>query len=462
MALLFSCTPPSEKITTSSGAKLSFSQDSILFDTIFSSLGSTTQLVTIYNPNKNAVKTDIKLGGGSSSSYTLIINGAQSINSNLEIDGGDSIFILITVLINPEDKNLPYVVHDSIVFTTNGNVQTVQLEAYGRDANFIRGPININLSNCNVVWNDPKPYVLYNTVTVAAGCTLSIPKGAKVYAHGNALLAVNGTLLVNGTKSSPVVFNGDRLEVSYATVPGQWTGILFGNQSTGNSINWAVIENATDGIEMSPRPAKTDSISGFDLVISNSIIKNMSDQALKAVGANIYAYNSLFTNCASYIISADGGGNYYFYYCTIAGYSPSLFRNNQALQIGAYCVPSDSSVLTGSVNARLINTIVWGDGTFANELVLLKEGMFNFYAMYNLVYDSTSINLTATGDKVYGPLDTLNPQFNSPYNLDFHLGSGSDAIGAGIPLSVNGVTITTDLDSVVRSTTRPSIGAYEK
>jgi len=452
LALVFSCTPPADKITTSSGAKLSFSQDSILFDTIFSELGSTTQLVTIYNPNKNAVRTDIKLGGGSASSYTLIINGTQSINSNLEIEGKDSIFILITVLINPKDSALPYLVHDSIVFTTNGNVQTVQLEAYGRDANFIKGPISI----CNAVWNDPKPYVLYNTVTVAAGCTLTIPKTAQIYAHNNATLAVNGTLLVNGTKSHPVVFTGDRLEASYATVPGQWTGILFGVQSIGNVLNWTVIENAVDGIEISPRPVKSDTVPDF--IISNSIVKNMSDQAVKAVGANVYAYNSLFTNCANYIISADGGGNYYFYYCTIAGFSPTQFRLEPSFQLSNTTVSSDSSTQSGGINARLMNTIIWGDGSYQNELILNPDGInvLNFSAYNNFLYTSTA-SIAGSGNKL-----NVDPLFKNPYALDFHLDSNSSAVGAGIPLSVNNVTITTDLDSVVRSAAKPSIGAYEK
>ena len=448
-AALFSCTPKYEKITTSSAAKLNFSQDSILFDTIFSTIGSTTQLVTVYNQNGNAVNTSIKLGGGATSSYTLIINGQKGYNTELEIQGKDSILILITVLINPEDKNLPYLVHDSIVFTTNGNVQNIQLEAYGQDANFIKGPIA-----CNAVWNDPKPYVLYNTVTVSPGCTLTIAEGAKVYAHNNALLTINGTLLVQGVKSKPVTFAGDRLEASYSAVPGQWTGILFGSQSTGNSINWAVIKNATDGLQLAPHK-NTDTIP--DLVISNSTIENMSDECIKAISANVYAYNTLFTNSASYLVSADGGGHYYFTYCTFAGFSPSLFRMQPALQFSNACVASDSSNVSGAINARLINTIVWGDGSYQNELVLNKDGVnaFNFSAFNSILYlsDSSTDNYGGTGNK-FG-----NPEFKNPYSPDFRVDSAtSPALNAGIPVT----GITTDLDSLVRSTSTPTIGAYER
>lgn len=53
---------------------------------------------------------------------------------------------------------------------------------------------------------------------------------------------------------------------------------------------------------------------------------------------------------------------------------------------------------------------------------------------------------------VYG-----DPQFVDPANGDFRLKPGSPAIGAGIPIA----DITTDADGKPRSSTRPTIGAYE-
>src|SRR6185437_2708900 len=135
-------------------------------------------------------------------------------------------------------------------------------------------------------------------------CTLTISKGTKVYGHNKALLVVNGTLIVQGVKSHPVVFAGDRLESYYNNVPGQWTGIIFGKQSASNTINWAIIKNAIDGIQIDPHTI-SDTIP--HLLISNSTIENMQDEAVKAVSANLYAYNCLLTNTASYIFSGDGG-----------------------------------------------------------------------------------------------------------------------------------------------------------
>jgi len=443
---IFSCKPKYEKITTSSSAKLSFSQDSILFDTIFSNIGSTTQLVTVYNDNSNAVKTAVKLGGGSNSSYTIYINGIQTTTTDIEIDGKDSTIILIKVLINPKDSSLPYLVHDSIVFTTNGNVQSIQLEAYGQDANFVKGTLG-----CNITWSDPKPYVLYNTVTVPTGCTLTISKGTKVYGHNKALLVVNGTLIVQGVKSHPVVFAGDRLESYYNNVPGQWTGIIFGKQSASNTINWAIIKNAIDGIQIDPHTI-SDTIP--HLLISNSTIENMQDEAVKAVSANLYAYNCLLTNTASYIFSGDGGGNYYFTYCTFAGYSPSLFRMQPSLQLSNTCVSTDSFTVSGAINGRLINSIVWGDGAYQNELLLNKDGINTFtFPVSNSILYADSTNYLGAANKFKDPL------FQNPYAPNYHVDSvSSPALKSAIPV----LSILNDLDSLIRSTSAPTMGAYEK
>ena len=39
-------------------AQLAFSQDSVLFDTVFTTMGSSTKQMMVYNPNKNAIIND--------------------------------------------------------------------------------------------------------------------------------------------------------------------------------------------------------------------------------------------------------------------------------------------------------------------------------------------------------------------------------------------------------------------
>src|SRR5687767_13481586 len=63
-----------ESFTTS--AVLGFSADTLKFDTVFSTLGSTTKFFTIRNNDKKAIRIDeIKLAGGAGSSYRINVDG---------------------------------------------------------------------------------------------------------------------------------------------------------------------------------------------------------------------------------------------------------------------------------------------------------------------------------------------------------------------------------------------------
>jgi len=436
-----SCKRADEKITTSHSAELEFSADTILFDTIFSTIGSTTQAFFVFNRNKNAVKiSSVRLGGMATSSYTITINGDQTYSkSDIEINGKDSILVLVKVLINPQSQNLPYLVADSVIFNTNENIQQVKLVAYGQDANFLN---NVTLP-CNSTWNSAKPYVIYNTVTVPAGCTLTIGKGVKVFSHKNSFLDVKGTLLVQGLPDSLVRFYGDNLTNSYSDLPGQWGGIIIESGSKNNAIDWAYIKNAVTGITMKQEAADADTIG--ELVISNSIIKNMSGKGIDATGTDLYAYNCLITNCADNVVSGTGGGNYFFTHCTLADYSFTFFRSTPAVQLSNF-----SSTVSGTLYSRLINTVIYGD-LGNDELGLGDNGTsgFDIRADNCLIKKSSAVNGSNN-------LNT-DPKFQNPARLDFHPNStGSPLINGGKITS-----ITHDLDNKIRDAA-PDIGAYEK
>jgi hypothetical protein len=436
----FSCKRWDEKITTSENAKLEFSADTIIFDTLFSTIGSTTRAFFVYNRNKNAVKvSSIQLAGLASSSYSIIIDGNQSFNVNdVQINGKDSILVLVKVLINPQSQSTPYLVADSIMFLTNGNSQQVKLVAYGQDANFLN---NVSLP-CNTTWNSSKPYVIYNTVTVPAGCTLTIGKGTKVYVHHKSLLDVYGTLLVQGAADSMVTFSGDNLNQAFKNTPGQWGGIIIETGSKNNAIDWALIKNAETGITLK---AESDADTMAELLISNSIIKNMSEKGIEANATDVYGYNCLVSNCAENAVAGVGGGNYFYRHCTFANYSYTFFRQGPTVEF------SNSNGGSGSpLYARLINTIIWGDfGT--DELLLSNDGSSGFDFQADNSDLAKSIPVPGSNN-IY-----VDPRFLNPAGSDFHLDtvSVSPAQDAGLNLG-----IPNDLDNKLRDAT-PSIGAYE-
>lgn len=130
-SLIVSC--KKDTITTSPADKLSFSTDTLTFDTVFSSLGSTSLYFTVHNPNSQRISiSNIRLAGGDQSIYRLNIDGHQANEiSDLEIPANDSVYIFVAVTIDPTNENNPFVMYDSVLFETNGNEQKVVLQGLG-------------------------------------------------------------------------------------------------------------------------------------------------------------------------------------------------------------------------------------------------------------------------------------------------------------------------------------------
>ena len=76
-----------DRITTDPSAKLSFSTQSILFDTVFTTVGSTTKTFLVYNRNSQSIKiSSIQLARGTASNFRINVNGLKGVQfSNIEI-----------------------------------------------------------------------------------------------------------------------------------------------------------------------------------------------------------------------------------------------------------------------------------------------------------------------------------------------------------------------------------------
>ena len=133
---LFAC--KKDSLTTSFSDTVSFDTDTLFFDTVFTTVGSSTRKFKIYNHHSNKIKiSSIKLAGGTNSIFRLNVNGVPGIEfKDLEIRAKDSMWVYADVTVDPGNTNLPFVVTDSIEFKTNGNFQDVQLVAFGQNAIF--------------------------------------------------------------------------------------------------------------------------------------------------------------------------------------------------------------------------------------------------------------------------------------------------------------------------------------
>ena len=154
--LLLAC--KKESFITSPDARVTITADSLKYDTVFTTAGSVTQSFKIVNENDQKINiSSVKLMGGNSSAYKINADGfvGPEIN-NLEIAANDSLYVFVSVVIDQNTKDLPFIIQDSIQVSYNGRDRWVQLEAWGQNAHFFR---NKEITG-NETWTNDLPYVI--------------------------------------------------------------------------------------------------------------------------------------------------------------------------------------------------------------------------------------------------------------------------------------------------------------
>ena len=210
---------------TSKDAQLRTSADTLHFDTVFTSTGSVANRFKIFNPNQQKLLlTNIKLAGGATSAFKINVDGVAGNNfNNIQLEAGDSLYVFVSVSINPTAANAPFIFQDSIFINYNGNEKIVQLDAYGQNAYFLR---NRQITTDTSFTKD-LPIVILGRLVVDPGATLTLEAGTNIYVHADAPILINGSLHAEGRKfdSTQVSFRGDRLDVDFRDYPGSWPGI---------------------------------------------------------------------------------------------------------------------------------------------------------------------------------------------------------------------------------------------
>lgn len=413
-----------DQITTDSGANIELSNDTVLFDTVFTSIGSTTKYFKIYNRNSQAIRiSSIELLGGANSAYRINVDGDNgTVHYNKELAAGDSIFVFVEVTIDPSSGNLPFIVEDQIKISTNGNESTVQLSAWGQDAYFHGGLGQLFVLGCNEVWNNDKPHVIYGIVAVDEGCTLTINEGTQVYCHAKSGLYIyKSTLNINGAKNSEVVFQGDRLDLDYRDLPGQWgiqlafqfegsggpeigtvsRGGIWLYQSPGSTIDYAIIKNGGMGVQVDT--TGTDYASSTpSLLMTNTKIENMSGIGLWAQGAYIKGYNVLVGNCGEACAFLSIGGRYEMDNCTFANYWTDGNRTAATFVLNNYYEDINQVIQVRPLVSTLFrNCIMYGNNaglTDYNEFVVDMEAAGNPDYQFKYCLVDTDVNVSDDGN----------------------------------------------------------------
>ena len=103
--MLPACDGLDDHYSTNPTYRLSFSTDTLAFDTIFSTIGSTTRQFMIYNKNSEPLGIEsIMLASGESTGFRMNVNGRKvsSFNNVRDTLANDSMYVFMEVTVDPE------------------------------------------------------------------------------------------------------------------------------------------------------------------------------------------------------------------------------------------------------------------------------------------------------------------------------------------------------------------------
>ncbi len=461
-----------EKFVSNVSIPIEVSLDTVRFDTVFTTVGSATRSLVIYNrTDENVNISSIALANGESSMFRLNVDGIPGPESlEVPVLARDSLHVFIEVTVDPDQplSVSPFIISEDLLIRAGENQRIVKLEAWGQNANYFPSRdsqgrlISLSCQSNQITWDDQKPYVIYGLLFIDS-CELVLPAGTQVFVHGGLarieetifndgglIFLPDGKLTTRGTADKPVVFQGDRLESGFDDVPGQWSGIRFFDNSTGHSLEFTEIRNSIVGI-------RADSASSARL--ENVIISNTTNIGLIGVHASLEVENSLIHSNGPQSVALAYGGNYTFTYTSIANFenqSPALYMDNFNC-LDAEC----STVLVNALNATFINSIIMGSNDDEIDLNDATNGMEPDF--FNLTFENSLIKI----DEVRNELDPMacmdclehngEPVFLNELEDDYTLDTMSVARDQGIPIP--GLSI--DLIGNIRDMNTPDIGCYE-
>lgn len=421
-----------DELMNESDLQLSFSTDTLTFDTVFTTLGSTTRQVKVYNKGKKAVRfSTVGIRGGRASRFRLNIDGDTSmVVRDLDIAAGDSCFIFVRVNVNPNSATEPFLVEDYIDLQyehSNGlGCRSIVLTAYGRNAVY-HNPLpgrSYSVIDCDN-WNHQLPHVIIGQAVVDSATMLTLVSGDELYFAPDAMLWVYncGTLKVQGSEEKPVLFTSLRQDEWYQGLPGQWNAIWLSAGSKDNEIDHAYIENGTIGIIVDTNVNGNPTLS-----LSNTVILHESTAGIVAQGAWLVADNVLVADCGMAAVALQYGGRATITNSTIANYWRYSARRMPALVLNNWYRSGDGhSVLRELGPVRIENCIVYGN--YVDTEVLEDKNP-------SVAFDVSFANCVVKGLErlnyvvATGCID-VDPQFENTDEHDYHLKDDSPATGIG-------------------------------
>ncbi len=467
-----------ETFTSDINSVLRFSADTVMFDTVFTGVGSSTKRFKVYNPNSDGVRiANVRLASGGESGFQVNVNGLSGADfSDMELYHKDSMYVFVKLKANEQLTDEPTEIKDSLLFLLeNGKEQKVLLMAYGQNATVLKALVveeDMTLDNV-------RPYLIYDSLVIAPGKTLVVPEGTKLCFNNKVELIVRGTIVCYGTLERPVVFRGLRTDrmfhyLPYDRLDAQWGGITLAHESQGNVFECVDIHGGSYGVYCE-RVVEKSVFNGnviepldesvYKLAMRNSSIHNVAADALCMNYWTGDFRNCEFSNAGGNCVTLIGG-NTVFTHCTIAQFYPwnasrgaALYFSNVVNDTVFPLVQADfrNCYITGYADDEVYGArLEDGDAAFncrfyncALNTDTQYEGAEEFF--FHCV--SEKADTTAYKATNFKTIDTNN------YIYDFRLDSLSIARGVGDAKFA--IDVPQDKDGVTRPTERPDAGCYQ-
>ena len=449
--------------------RLAFSCDTLRFDTIISEQGSSTLMLTVYNPNRSALLIDrVWLDKGDI--FRVNIDGEPDLDrlTNLQINGGDSLFVFVRCSqTGKTGSNTAVLIEDRLHFHLATNAtQEVLLEAYGQDVTRIgkAGCGRTQLSECHLTAE--QPYLIFDTLIV--GGQLTIEAGTTIYMHSGACIFALGDVSAKGTLNNPILIRGDRLDRLFDSVPylyagGSWNGIYLQTEQPRN-YDFEYVDILSGNIGLYAYSTCSGALP--TLRMDGCRIHNHTLYGLVLQHVDALVTNTEISNCASYCVYCDGG-KHDFIHSTIASYfgyttiriqtvakenAAAVYINNLSKSAPHTITSFYNSIITGFLANQLVVATPFDQyypGTFTGNY--LKTDTLAFPHAQHNTYRASADTTKVFRNDFY--------KYKEYVYYDFRLDSLSPAIGIGDSLAA--VPYPMDREGVSRVGLKPDAGCYQ-
>lgn len=458
--LLWSC--KDDIISHKTSYYLTFSQDTVFFDTIFTDLGSATRELRLYNHHSAAVEISrvwfASSERGEKGYFQVNIDGESRLDHmpQIVVFAHDSAYLFVNVYIDPSDQEMPVIIEDDLYLLVNGNIASLHLEAIGQ--NVVRIRTNRRLSQYETLTLDNRlPYLIFDTVEVKND--LTIRAGGVLYMHDKACIMAHGNVSAQGSLTQPIRIRGDRFDsyvfndqntdkgknrwarydFPYAHLAGQWDGIYLicdslCELSPTYHFDYVQIISGNVGLYCSNEHASIRP----SLHLSNAYIHNHTYYGVILDNVDASIYNTEISNSGYYGLFCYGS-QLDCNHSTIANYfvnSPNYYLHTGLLRSPAVFIGRDT-LKDINLNLSLTNNIITSldsnslriDSVLKEKVIMRHnylrcDSFTNPYSYLNVFMQGRSDTNSVFVRKAYD-------YENFEQYFDFHLDSLSPARGIG-------------------------------